>query len=571
MKLIARISLLAAAGLSLLFLLCGRQSLAAELPAAELSKTEIMRLGERMYREGILPSGKIMEAFIRGDVEVDSTAFSCSSCHLRAGLGSVEGGVVTPPTNGSKLYQPYRRPPSLNDIPDQSGRIIYAKTVLERPAYTRDNLATALRFGTDPAGQVFNDVMPRYPLAERDMAILIRYLEYLSAEPSPGASNTEYRFATIITDDVSQDDRQALLRPLQSIIDQKNQQLALYNDFLKFGYVPTADMKYSFRRASLDIWELRGPPQSWQSQLAAYYAKNPVFAVLGGISNGDWRPIHDFCEAERLPCLFPITGFPVIAAPGWYTFYFDKGYAQEGEAVARYLNRLETLPVGESILQIVQDAPIGRALSDGFQRLWSEQERQPVTTLTLNASQLKDPALLIKLLEKHKPKVMLLWTDAATMEEIPKILSMRNAPKMIFVSSGYLGKNLLALPDTVRDKVYISYPYRLTPYVGPKTGGLDSRVPILASARDIGDRRIAARTITALQLSIFPSLSLLYDNLQRDNLLDIMGMQMDLVVKDYERLSFGPGQRHASKGCYIIQLSLGAEPALIPRSEWLTH
>lgn len=544
---------------------------AAETPAAGLPKAEIIRLGERMYRDGILPSGKVMEAFIRGDVEVDSTAFSCSSCHLRAGLGSVEGGVVTPPTTGKKLYQPYRRPPSLNDIPDQSGRIIYAKTVLERPAYTRDTLATALRFGTDPAGQIFNDVMPRYPLAERDMAILISYLEYLSAKPSPGASSTGFSFATIIAGDVSTADRQALLQPLQSIIAQKNQQLALYNDFLKFGYVPTADMKYSFRRASLDIWELAGPPQSWQSQLAAYYAKKPVFAVLGGISNGDWRPIHDFCEAERLPCLFPITGFPVISGPGWYTYYFDKGYAQEGEAAARYLNRLETLAGGESILQIVQDDPAGRALAAGFDSLWSEQERQPVTTLTLSAAQLQAQAALARLLEKHKPEVLLLWTDAAILAEIPKILAMRNPPKMVFVSSGYQGKSLLALPDAVRDRVYISYPYRLTPYVGPKTGGLDAKTPILASARDFGDRRVAARTISALQQSIFPSLSLLYENLQRDNLLDIMGMQMDLVVKDYERLSFGPGQRHASKGCYIIQLGPGAAPQLIPRSEWLTH
>jgi len=148
---------------------------------------------------------------------------------------------------------------------------------------------------------------------------------------------------------------------------------------------------------------------------------------------------------------------------------------------------------------------------------------------------------------------------------------MGNAPKTIFVSSGYLGRSLLALPDAVRERVYITYPYRLTPYVGPKTGGLDARIPILAAAGDLGDRRIAARTISVLQLSIFPSLSLMYDNLQRDNLLDIMGMQMDLTVKDYERLSFGPGQRHASKGCYIIQLGPGAEPALIPRSEWLTH
>lgn len=537
----------------------------------ELPRAEIMRLGEQMYRNGILPSGKVMEAYIRGDVEVDSTAFSCSSCHLRAGLGSVEGGVVTPPTTGIKLYQPYRRPPSLDNIPDRAGRTFYAKTVVERPAYTRETLEKALRYGIDPAGQAFNDVMPRYPLSDRDMSILIAYLEALSAEPSPGASSAAFRFATIITDDVSQEDRQALLQPLQAFIDQKNQQLALFNDFVKFGYTPTLDMKYSFQRASLDVWELRGPPATWNEQLVALNEKKPVFAVLGGISNRDWRPIHDFCEAERLPCLFPITDFPVISESNWYTYYFSKGYFQEGEAVARYLHRLETLSPDTPILQVVQDSPEGRALAAGFQKTRAELELQPITTLTLTVQQLRDQAGIAKLLSHHKPGVLLLWTDAELIPKLPSLVSQLPPSALVFVSSGYLASKTASLPESVRSKVFITFPYRLTPYVGPKTGGLDARVPIKASARDFSDRRIASRTANILKQGVLSGLSKLFDNLYRDNLLDIMSMQMDLVVKDYERLSFGPGQRYVSKGCYIIQLGPGADPALIPRSEWVIH
>jgi hypothetical protein len=50
-----------------------------------------------------------------------------------------------------------------------------------------------------------------------------------------------------------------------------------------------------------------------------------------------------------------------------------------------------------------------------------------------------------------------------------------------------------------------------------------------------------------------------------------MSMQMDQIVPDYERLSFGPAQRYASKGCYVLQLGKGPEPELLRKSDWVMH
>ena len=57
----------------------------------------------------------------------------------------------------------------------------------------------------------------------------------------------------------------------------------------------------------------------------------------------------------------------------------------------------------------------------------------------------------------------------------------------------------------------------------------------------------------------------------RDNFMDRISMQRDQVLPDFLRLSFGPGQRYASKGCYIMQLSPGPEPQLVRKSEWVVH
>ena len=123
---------------------------AAERQAAAgtLSPEEVLRLGERIYREGVLPSGEPVEALIRGDVQVPGTAFTCVSCHLRSGLGSYEGGVVTAPTNGERLFKPCDGA-FLGNYVDRP--MIY--NAQARPAYTDETLANVLSNGYTPTGR----------------------------------------------------------------------------------------------------------------------------------------------------------------------------------------------------------------------------------------------------------------------------------------------------------------------------------------------------------------------------------------------------------------------------------
>ena len=57
----------------------------------------------------------------------------------------------------------------------------------------------------------------------------------------------------------------------------------------------------------------------------------------------------------------------------------------------------------------------------------------------------------------------------------------------------------------------------------------------------------------------------------QDNFFDVISMAMDQESLVYGRLSFGPGQRYASKGCYIVKLSKGPKPELIRMSEWVIY
>jgi hypothetical protein len=58
--------------------------------------------------------------------------------------------------------------------------------------------------------------------------------------------------------------------------------------------------------------------------------------LLGGLSESSWNPIRQFCERNKIPCLFPNTNLPEESTSG-YTFYFHGGVLEEARMAASAL------------------------------------------------------------------------------------------------------------------------------------------------------------------------------------------------------------------------------------------
>jgi hypothetical protein len=519
-----------------------------------------------MYREGLLPSGEVLQAVVKDDIVVPGTSFTCVSCHLRSGLGSFEGGVTTTPANGKSLYQSLTK-----QYKQVKVDIKYFPSIEQRPAYNDATLAEALRSGVTPSGQVMNPIMPRYLIDDADMTPLIAYLKSLSSEPSPGVTGATLAFATVITDDVSPAQYEAMLAPLEQYIQQKNNMVKLFkrekrSERMAATMLPSSDIMY--KTITLSRWLLKGPPDTWRKQLEEYYRKEPVFALLGGISNGDWQPIHDFSETHHVPCLFPHTDFPVISTTDWYTLYFSKGFFQEGEAAARYLNGSDEMRHGSKVIQLVRASRKGQALADGFRTTWRELGQSDAVTIMLNDNATVSGDFLQKILLKEKPAALLLWDGATALPALQHLSADGINPGPVVVSAGYLGSDLWSIPEAARSFTRITYPYRLSQTKtnnGDNSEALKKGAPT-GIARDV---IVKQSNITAQMLTL--SLMDLRGNYYRDNLLDVIGMMKDQDSQLYERLSFGPGQRYASKGCYIVQLSNGVNPELVKKSGWVIY
>ncbi len=536
--------------------------------AREFTDEEALALGQRMYREGILPSGEPMKAIVQGDIHVDGTMFSCRSCHLRSGLGSTEGTVITLPINGDWLSQPLvgarMSAVSREKIPKAFSRDEY------RPPYTDTALARAIRLGRDPGNRKLDGAMPRYSIGSADMELMVAYLRNLSAEWSPGVTDTTLSFATVISADVNPLDREAMLATLEAYVRDRNSQVRHEEERAKRGPYYKEEKYKPYRRLSLAVWELQGPRQTWPAQLEEHLSKKPVFALLGGIVTGEWAPIHDFCERNQVPCLFPITDFPVISDSDWYTLYFSKGFYQEGEAAAKFLRRSENLTPETPVIQVFREGARERALARGFQDFRRNHDLPEARIHVLGPDEVVTQKLWTSLVAVEPAPVFVLWMDLADLEAVSEVAMISKWPQMMIVSAGQLGDDFLSLPDRLRPNTFITH----------RTSLRDDKAAITAATK--GWLKVKGLSITnysiqsrmyALGWMLTGPIKMMRDDFYSDYFLDLVDMMrdQDYAIGLYPRLSFGPGQRYASKGCFIIQLTEGEEPTMVTRSDWVIH
>ncbi|TLY63925.1 MAG: cytochrome c, partial [Gammaproteobacteria bacterium] len=285
--------------------------------------------GEALYRRGQLPSGEPVQALRQGGATIRGADAACVNCHRRSGLGSSEGRITIPPIAGPYLFVP--RGKSL----EQLGVPFVDTARLNHDPYTDESLARAIREGIGANGRPLDYLMPRYQIDDAAMAELVAYLKEIKVVPNPGVSTAVLHFATIITPDADPVKRRGML-------DVMNQYFADKNNAAARTKAPTLYSSHTMmfrveRRWQLHVWQLSGEAATWEAQLRNYLASQPVLAVISGLGGSNWGPVHQFCEAQALPCLFPNVEAPVGNDSDFYSVYFSRGVLLEAQLIAREL------------------------------------------------------------------------------------------------------------------------------------------------------------------------------------------------------------------------------------------
>jgi cytochrome c553 len=525
----------------LLVLLAG--GLAATAMAVEADKLE--SLGKRLYRDGILPDGRALVATVAGGSRSQGSAAACATCHRKSGLGAAEGQNVIRPLTvpgffaGQENTRRYARPHSVK---------------VRQLQYTDESLDRALREGLSIDGRALNPLMPRYSLDRQAIAALRAYLSALAVRPAPGVTDTTIHFATVIAPDAAPRVREATLQVLNAAVETHNAGTRSEQHRRRAGI---ESMHVDWRQWQLHVWELSGLSDTWAEQLERQLGEQPVFAVLSGAGR-EWRPVHDFCERQELPCLFPNVDLPGRAEPGDYTLYLSRGLLLEADMMARHLAEHGA---DGPVLQIRGEDARAALAADAFRAAWRARGKGEVSDIVQRTG--GDPAAALQA-AAARASAVILWLDGA---ELAQFAAENLPPGVPLLSSGtLLGEPLPGgLAPGLDERLMVVWPFALPPAPGERRF---DRAQQWLAARGIpaGDRRTQLNTYFAAMMA-GDAITHLANNYSQDYLIERVehGANRSLATGAFPLVELGPGQRYASKGAYLARLR---GPSLVPVGDW---
>jgi len=534
--------------------------LAAAAPARAPRGEVVADPGEDLYLRGVTRSGAPLGAQRSGLGVAQGLAAACVNCHQRSGFGGREGRTLVPPITGRYLYRPLPKDGGDRDIPYVEGMRG------ERAPYTDESLARAIRQGLDAQGRALDRLMPTYPLGDEDMTALVAYLKRLDQRRVAGVTESTLHFATVITPDADPVKRAAMLDVMRQFVADRNiRQLEPAPRMQASGKAILGRSMFMVnRRWELHVWELTGAEATWQRQLERRLAAEPVFAVISGLGGRSWAPVHAFCEAARLPCLFPnVEAPPERADQDFYSLYYSRGVLLEADLIVRHLLDATGGAPASRVLQVYREADGGEA---GAARLSALLSARGITVSSL-ALPTDAPAAAVTEATRRASEAdaIVLWLRGPDLSALPAAVPEGCG---IYLSGLLGGLERAPLPRAWKAQARMAYPFDLPERrrvrVDYALGWLRGRrIPVAAE-------QVQVDTYLALGL-VSETLKHMADNFVRDYLVERMESDLAhrIITGYYPRLTLASHQRFASKGGFVVLLGEVSGARLEVAQDWL--
>lgn len=541
-------------------LLCGAlTSLHAHAFPARVDPAQIA-MGELIYMSGIGPGRVPIQGVQPGvDVTLRGTDAACVNCHQRSGLGTHEGSAWIPPVAGRHLFRARVRGPHEQEVVALGG------PRGRRGPYTQSTLALSIRSGLDADGRAFSDLMPRYSLDDEAMVALIAYLTQLGSHEPPGLTGGRLHFATVVTPDSDPVKRRGVLDVLQNFVAERNATPTRSGPLLGTTATqnPNGAPGLTNRHWDFQVWNLKGPPDTWGAQLERNFTAEPVFALLSGVGAGEWGPVDAFCERHGVPCLFPSAEAPVPSDQDFYSVYFSRGVLLEAQLIAGSIAEGQATPEALSVHQIFRAGDSGVAAAKALARELAVRHIRATSEAVPAAAPTGEVRQAVA--RSSGVSAVVLWLRP---KDVAALANISPPKSRVYLSGLMSGGEHAPLQPAWRAQTRLSYPFELPQRRGAQLSYALGwfkfrRIPIVDMQAQ-SDAFLACTLLT-------DTLKLMAGEISAPFMIEQLRplLEQRTLTGYYPRLGLAKGQHFASKGGYIVHFAGPEGSSLIPDSSWI--
>lgn len=493
-------------------------------PAVAAGLTPEEEAGRRIYFEGIGEPNRPIQALVgAAGTPVSGETLPCANCHGDDATGRPEGSVKPSNITWQELTKPYGHR-------HEDGR--------EHGPFTDQSFADALTYGTDPAGNRFDSSMPRYVMANADIARLLAYVKRIGADLDPGVSAHAVRIGTMLPREGRLAELgQAMRGILQGQVEALNAQGGIFNRKLELVVADYPDDAAAARAAA----EKMAREQN-------------VFALVAPFSTGIERELSALAESARLPVIGPFTPYPDRGeAINRHTFHLLAGLGEQARALAEFAAK--DLKLRKAVAAVIHpDTPVHAQLAEAIAEE-VKAEGWPAPLRSAYPPGRMAAGKIVAELQQRGVQVLFYLGGDADLEVLGKQVRDAIWSPYLLAPGTSVGRAAVNLPTTFGERVFLAYP-TLPADLTPKAADALSE---MQKKHQLSSRHQPA------QLSAYAAMLVLEEGMKR------AGRELSRAkfVRALENLfsfetgvmpsiSYGPNRRIGALGAHIVAVDLNA-------------
>ncbi len=494
--------------------------------------------GRQIYDKGILPNGEPLIGVGANDYNVVGKDAACANCHRYSGMGGVEGKTLMPPISANFLFASTKHPFAVTDPSHPMGITTKDHT------YTDSTLANVISTGTNDKGRELTMVMPRYKLDKEAMSSLVAYLHQLSLTQSTGVVPGELHFATVFTPEVDEQTKQIVKTEIETFVIQHNDTMSNAQSHRSFGFDRLRINNYEWK---FHFWELKGDPDTWESQLEDFNKQQAVFALVSGVSYQAADPVHEFCETHETPCLLRSELYASNNA-GRYNLYFSKGLGLDANLFSTALKK-SVIKKPSNVIQIFTPDSVGETVSKELS-LKLKDQNIPDETIEFSEDDLSD--ISERFAKLGPDEIVFCWCEQADLDKLGTI----HIPEQAKV---YLSGSLLIMKSGAKElkdpwkNARVIYPFEIP---STRIKQLKSFYNWIVGHKFEASKEVIQSDVYFSMLILQEAVAQMVENLYKDYLVErvenIFGMDLQFWGS-YARPGLSPAQRFANRSGYITK------------------